>query len=160
MAKSAMRKSEEYEFYFQELGNRADKIFDSMKDVFMMAVAVGFRYGQPLSFAKSAGENIALDYFNDDDKKIMDLVALSVTDDISILLSDDDYQEKKYKLIEEYANGGMKIMVDAFCKTGVDTSELYKFVEAFEGTPTVAPKADITDIIQGALNSLEESTQA
>jgi len=148
-----MRKSEEFELYFQELGNKENKFFDNMKDVYMMAIAVGFKYGQPLAFSKSAGEDIALRYFNDDDKKIMDLVALSVTDDISILLSDEEYQERKYKLLEEYANGGMKIMVEEFCKPVVDISEFYKFVEGFESNADVAYKTNIVDLLQGAIDS-------
>ena len=154
MAKSSMRKSEEFELYYQELGNKENKFFENMKDVYMMAIAVGFKCGQPLAFTKSAGEDIALRYFNDDDKKIMDLVALSITNEISILLSDDEYQEKKYKLLEDYANGGMKIMVDAFCKPVVDISEFYKFVEYFEINAEVAHKTNIVDLLQGAIDSL------
>jgi len=153
MAKSSMRKSEEFEFYYQELGNKENKFFENMKDVYMMATAVGFKAGKSLAFSKSAGEDISLRYFSDDDKKIMDLIALSITDDISILLSDDEYQEKKYKLMEEYANGGMKIMVEAFCKPVVDISEFYKFVEAFEGNAEVARKINIVDLLQGAIDS-------
>ena len=153
MAKSSMRKSEEYELYYQVLGNKENKFFENMKDVYMMAIAVGFKAGQSLPFSKSAGEDIALRYFNDDDKKIMDLVALTVVDDITILLSDDEYQERKYKLLEEYANGGMKIMVDAFCKPVVDISEFYKFVEAFDGNAEVARKTNIVDLLQGAIDS-------
>jgi len=154
MAKSSMRKSDQFEYYFQELGNKENKFFDNMKDVYMMAIAVGFKYGQPLPFTKSAGEDIALRYFNDDDKKIMDLLALSITDDISILLSEEEYQDKKYKLLEDYANGGMNIMVDAFCRPVIDISEFYKFVEAFEGNAEVAPKTDIAAFLKGAMESI------
>lgn len=154
MAKTSMRKSEEFELYYQELGNKENKFFDTMKDVYMMAIAVGFRFGQRLAFNKSAGEDIALRYFNDDDKKVMDLVAYSAADDISILFSDDEYQEKKYKLLEEFANGGMKIMVEAFCKPVIDISEFYKFVESFESNAEVARKASIEDLLAGAINSI------
>ncbi|OJU18682.1 MAG: hypothetical protein BGN88_09425 [Clostridiales bacterium 43-6] len=154
MAKSAMNKSAEFEHYYQELGNNKDKIFDSMKDVFMMAAAVGFRYSKTLPFSKSGGEPIALRFFNDDDRKIMDLIALSITDDIGILLSDDEIQDKKYKLIEDYANGGMSLMVDAFCKPVVDINELYKFVESFENSAKTVPKANVHDILQRAMDSI------
>ena len=153
MAKTAMNKSAEFEHYFQELGNREGRIFENMKDVYMMAIAVGFKFGQKLPFSKSAGEAIALRYFNDEDKKIMDLVALSASDDISILLSEDVHTDRKYKLLEEYANGGMKIMVDTFCRPVIDITEFYKFVESFEGNADVAHKASIVDLLQGAIDS-------
>jgi len=82
------------------------------------------------------------------------LVAYSAADDISILFSDDEYQEKKYKLLEEFANGGMKIMVEAFCKPVIDISEFYKFVESFESNAEVARKASIEDLLAGAINSI------
>jgi len=156
MAKSGMNKSVEFEKYFQELGNSEHKIFDSMKDVFITAATLGFKYGNPIPFAKSAGEAISLRFFNDDDKKIMDLIALSATDDISILLNDEDFLDKKYKLIEEYANGGMKIMVDNFCKPVVDINELYKFVESFENNSSNSPKTSIDELLRRAMSSIND----
>jgi dnd system-associated protein 4 len=154
MAKSSMRKSEQFEFYFQELGNKENKFFDSMKDVYMMAMAVGFKYGKSISFTKSTGEDIALGYFNDYDRKIMDLLALTITGQIDILLLDDEYQDKKFKLLEEYANGGMSVMVESFCKPVIDISEFYKFVESFEGNAEVSQKTDIVGLLKGAIDSI------
>lgn len=59
MAKMALKKSAEYEQYFQELGNKPDKIFDTMKDVFMFAVTLGFRMKKRVAFQKSGGEDIS-----------------------------------------------------------------------------------------------------
>ena len=154
MAKSSMRKSEQFELYFQELGNKENKFFDSMKDVYMMAMAVGFKFGKSLPFTKSAGEDISLHYFGDDDKKIMDLLALTITDQIDILLSDDEHQNKKHKLLEEYANGGMSVMVESFCKPVIDIFDFYKFVESFEGNADVAQKMDIVALLKGAIDSI------
>jgi len=154
MAKTSMRKNAEYENYFQELGNSPNKIFDSMKDVFMFAAAVGYKYNENVPFQKAGGENIALRFFDDDDNKIIDLIALAVTQQIDILLSGEEYVDKKLKLIENLANGGMGVMVNAFCKPVIDTSELYKFVESFEDGSGNKPKVDIASFLQGAMGSL------
>lgn len=68
MAKNALRKSVEYEQYFQDLGNKPDKIFDSMKDVFMFAATLGFRMKKRVTVVTSGGDDISLRYFKDEDE--------------------------------------------------------------------------------------------
>ncbi len=156
MAKSAMNKSAEYEEYFQELGgNGKNKIFDNMKDVFMFAAAVGYKYNKCVPFVKRGGEPIGLRHFNEDDKKMIDLLALSVTNDISILFSEDEFVDKKYEIVEGLANGGMDIMVEAFCKPVIDITELFKFVESFEDGTGKIQKIDIASLLRGAMDSIK-----
>jgi len=155
MAKSSMNKSADYERYYQELGNNpGTKLFDTMKDVFMFAVALGFHRGERLPFQQRGGEPIAIEYFKDEDRVVMDLIALSSTNDISILLNDDSCVERKYKLIEEYANAGMREMVDAFCKPIVDESSLKRFIESFDPGTGQRPKADIAELLRRASVSI------
>ena len=155
MAKSAMNKASEHEDYYQELGgNGKSKIFDTMKDVFMFAAAVGYKYNKQISVMKRGGEPIALRHFSDDDKKMIDLLALSVTNDISILFSEDEFVDKKYEIVESLANGGMGIMIDAFCKPVIDEAELFKFVESFEDGSRRIQKVDIASMLRGAMDSL------
>lgn len=154
MAKSALRKSAEYEQYFQELGNKPDKIFDSMKDVFMFAATLGFQKKKRVPIAKSAGEDISLRFFKDEDENIFNIIALTDTGEMSILLPDDEYRDKKYKIIEEYANGGMSFMVDEFCKPIVDEGAFRRFVETFEDTSGEQQKVSLEDILGRAIESI------
>ena len=154
MAKSALRKSADYEQYFQELGNKPDKIFDSMKDVFMFAATLGFRKRKRMPIAKSAGEDISLRIFKDEDENIFNIIALTDTNEMSILLPDDEYREKKYKIIEEYANGGMSIMVEEFCKPIIDENAFRRFVETFEDSSGDHQKASLDDILAQAIESI------
>ncbi len=154
MPKSSMNKSAEYEPYFQELGNKENRLFESMKDVYMFAIAIGFKRGKKIPLGKTGGEAIALRYFNDDDKKLMDLIALAAKDDISILLADDEIQDEKYKLLEEYANGGMSIMVEEFCKPIIDKDALFKFVSSYEKDEDAGNKKSIEELLLGASKNL------
>jgi len=150
-----LRKSTEYEQYFQALGNIPDtKFFDSMKDVFMFACTLGFKHNRKLPFAAQGGEPIRLSVFDLEDENIFNVIALSHTNDISILLEDEECQDKKYKIMEEFANGGMSIMVENFCKPVVDESEFRKFVESFDDGSGRQTSKSIEDLIGGALDSL------
>ncbi|MEN3005439.1 DNA phosphorothioation-associated protein 4 [Dehalobacterium formicoaceticum] len=154
MAKTALRKSAEYEQYFQDLGNRPDKIFDTMKDVFMFATTLGFRKKKRVPIHKSGGEDISLRFFKDDDENIFNIIALTDTGEMSVLLPDDEYREKKYKIIEEYANGGISIMVDEFCKPIVDEGSFRRFVETFEDASGNQQKSTLEDILARAIESI------
>jgi dnd system-associated protein 4 len=151
MAKTSLRKSAEYEQYFQELGNKSDKLFDSMKDVFMFAVTLGFRKEKRVPFQKTDGDDIRLSYFKAEDENIFNIIALSDAKEMSILLPDDEYVEKKYKIVEEYANGGMSIMVEEFCKPIIDENAFRKFIETFEDASGEQQKASLEDMLEGVL---------
>ena len=155
MAKTALKKAAEYEQYFQELGNKPEpKIFDTMKDVFMFAVTLGFCKGKRVAFQKSGGDDISLRFFRDEDESIFNIIALTDTGEMSILLPDDEYREKKYKIVEEYANGGMIIMAEEFCKPIVDEGAFRRFVETFEDTSGEQQKTSLEDILQKAMESI------
>lgn len=155
MPKSALNKSAEYEQYYQDLGNNNEtKIFDTMKDVFMFAAALGFRNHRHIPIQKSGGEPISLRFFKDEDFNIFNVIALSHTNDISILLDDDEYKDKKYRIIEEYANGGMSILIEEICKPVVDVNAFKKFVETFYSETDQPKKSNLEDILSKAMDSI------
>ena len=154
MAKVALRKAAEYEQYFQELGNKPDKLFDTMKDVFMFAATLGFCINKHVPIQRSGGEDISLRFFKDEDENIFNIIALTDTGEMSILLPDDEYREKKYKIVEEYANGGMSIMVEEFCKPIVDEGAFRRFVESFEDASKEKHKSSLEDILAKAIDSI------
>ena len=62
----------------------------------------------------------------------MDIIALYENireQDLSLLRS--DREDDKYKLIEEYANAGMEVIVNKVCKNGYRLEDLVKFARSF-----------------------------
>ena len=122
MSKNSLNKSLEYEPYFKVLGKPdkdQEKLFNSMKDVYMLALTVGFKNKRRKTIKKSSSDPIKLEIFDEHDKVIMDIIALYENiheKDLSLLT--DDRKDEKYKLIEEYANGGMEILIREICNKG------------------------------------------
>jgi dnd system-associated protein 4 len=149
--KNALNKSEEYESYYQMLGTSEDRLFSSMKDVFMTALIVGYLKDAQKPFKKSGGEPIKLHIFSQEDRNIMDIIALDKTRDLSMLLRENE--EEKYKIIEEYANGGMEYLVEGFCKPVPSHDNLLKFVLSYKKDETTQKK-DILDILNAVSSEI------
>ena len=77
------------------------------KTVFMLCLAVGFEMKKTRPRPPRRSDAVVLSYFNDQDKALMSSVALATTQDHTILLDED----KVYDIIEEYAAGGLEILV-------------------------------------------------
>lgn len=152
MAKNSLNKSAEYEIYFQKLGkgdSEGEKLFLNMKEVFMLALVLGFKHKKKKPFSKVGGDGIKIGIFDEHDRVLMDIIALYENiheKDLSLLRSDN--QDKKYELIEEYANGGMEIIVRDIYDKGNNIDALKKFVSGYN--PDIKDEDDITDIIFGA----------
>jgi len=87
-------------------------VFKSYKDLFVFAVCVGYVNDKrkPLSNNKKQGE-IRWEYLTRENKMVIDSVALSESSDPRLLIdSNQDYLDKKVKIAEEYANGGIDIL--------------------------------------------------
>jgi hypothetical protein len=59
-------------------------------------------------------------------------------------------------LIEEYANGGMEILANNFCKPLPSFDNLKKFVLSYEKGTTETKKEDYTDFILDAVNEVNK----
>ncbi|MGL4913124.1 MAG: hypothetical protein ACRC3Y_11925 [Romboutsia sp.] len=151
MAKNYLNKALEYEPYFKSLGRAekdSEKLFSSMKDVYMLALVVGFKMGRKKIIKKSSADPIKLSIFDEHDKVIMDIIALYENiqeKDLSLLRS--DMQEDKYKLIEEYTNGGMEIIIRDICNKGARLEDFKKFAETFN--PNIDNTDSVVDILFG-----------
>ena len=157
MAKNSLNKSLEYEPYFKSLGRPekdAEKLFSSMKDVYMLALVVGFKMGRKKAINKSSADPIKLTIFDEHDKVIMDIIALYENireQDLSLLRS--DREDDKYKLIEEYANGGMEIIIRDICNKGARLEDLKKFAQNFN--PNIEDNSEsIVDILFSEMSSI------
>ena len=129
----SLYRSDEFESYYQLLGNKSEtKVFPTMKDCFMFALSLGFKLNKRLPLNKNNRDPIPPRVFTDEDMNIIELIAYTSQDDISILIAEEATIEKKCKIIEEYANGGMDIMIKKFCLPSFDETEYRKFVESFQ----------------------------
>lgn len=154
MAKTSLNKSNEYEPYYKILGSKSEKnedqLFSTMKDVYMLALVIGFKNKKRKKIMKPSKDPIKLIYFDEYDKVIMDIVALYTfihDEDLSILRS--DRQDDKYKLVEEYANAGMEVIVNKVCKNGYKLEDLVKFAQSF--SVDIDEKQSAIDILFGSL---------
>jgi len=120
--------------------------------VLVFATVLGYYKKSRIPFTKAGGENIKENYF-EDDMKILNIIAILENKDIDILLN--EKKEEKYKIIEEYAHGGIKYLVDNIF-TGEITSEekIIDFVLQFD-SGNERKHFDITDVIKDIVVDLE-----
>jgi dnd system-associated protein 4 len=86
------------------------KIFNTYKDLFMMAACIGYKYGRREPFEQTS-EAIQWPVFNEQsDLPIINSIALMETRDVNILMNDDETFDIKISIVEEYANGGLKLI--------------------------------------------------
>lgn len=148
--KTALNKSIENENNFQTLGNKENKLFSTMKDVYILATIIGFQRNKRIPFDKSGGEAIKLSLLNSDDKNIIDSIALDETNDITILLEENT--DKKLEIIEEYANGGMEVLYESLLKPIPSFNKLEKFVLDYRKDNI--PKREIEDLLEDAFKDI------
>lgn len=103
-----VRRNREHEALYKALKEGETGIFDSYKDILMMAACVGFKKEKRVPFDHSA-EPIEWDIFSGKtDLPIINAIALSETGDVNVLLDDDETFDRKFTILEEYANGGFE----------------------------------------------------
>lgn len=76
------------------------------KEVFLLAAVIGFKKGHRISIKGSKENYVRTEYLNDEDKTLMNAIAVCETKNLDIL------QDKKevFSIVEEYANAGIKIL--------------------------------------------------
>ncbi len=109
-----VRRPKEQEYIYKELTDKKEfGIFETYKDIFMMAMVVGFLEGNRQPFQETS-EHINWQVFNaSTDEPVINIIAYLETEDFTILY---DYTEEsfkeKVKIAEEYAAGGAKMIYD------------------------------------------------
>lgn len=152
--KSGLNRSDDAEFAFQTLGNMQDRLFDNMKEVYMVALLMGFfhKYKKPLG--KASKDPIRLNIYDANDKNIMDIIALMEKRDLSLLINEEDQFEEKMRMLEEYANGGIELLEKLLFKPMPSYDGLLKFIESYAPENNDEEQVDINSMIEGALKSL------
>ncbi len=149
--KSALGKSANMENYYQVLGKEG--LFDSMKDVMLTAIAIGFKNDRRVPVTKYGGDAIKEHIFKDD-MDFLNVIAVLSTKDIKILL--DENKEEKYKILEEYAEGGMELLVgSAFNGQHTDSEKILNYVKTY--APTISgEKRDLSDLFGSIIDELDQ----
>lgn len=149
--KSALGKSSDMEVYYQTLVK--EQLFDTMKDVMLTAIAIGFVNGKRIPIKKYGGDAIKEHIFKDD-MDFLNIIAVLTTKDIKILL--DESKEEKYKMLEEYAEGGMEILVNSvFAGQYTDADKILDYVKTF--APKISgEKKDLSDLFGQIISEMDE----
>jgi dnd system-associated protein 4 len=95
---------------YEKLCEVEGAVFSQLKDLFLMSVSIGYKYGQRKKLSKR-GKEFHWSVFSKMEQSILNAVALSESDQIRIL--DDEYVvenevDDKVTIIEEYANLGIE----------------------------------------------------
>ena len=84
--------------------------FEQLSHVFLMAACIGYMHGKKEELA-SSGEQIPWSVFSrTPDQAIVNAIAFAETNDLNILLSTDKQTDKKFEIVEQYANAGIRIL--------------------------------------------------
>ena len=105
------RRPQQHEALMQEL--QAEGKFPTYRDILLFAAAVGFRQERRVPFTTASGDPIRSDVLmapGFSDTLINMIAANVVTDDPEIM--DDTRMDERFKIFEEYANGGLEYIQD------------------------------------------------
>ena len=100
------------------------------KDVFIMAMVIGYSRGVKVELTRKEGY-VRFEYLKDRDKSIIKSIAVAETGTLNVLLD----KRKVYSIAEEYAAGGIKLLVDMVLRGGYGSFEKKlesELVEEFE----------------------------
>lgn len=149
--KSALGKSAAMEPYYQYLVKEG--FFDTMKDVMLLAIVIGFKNESRIPFVKYGGDAIKEHIFKDD-MDYLNIIAVLSTKDIKILLEEN--KEEKYKLFEEYAEAGMNAFVkDVFTGQYTSTEKILDYVKKFSPKIT-STKTDLSGLFGTIIDEMNE----
>jgi dnd system-associated protein 4 len=83
------------------------KIFEGYRDILVLSAVIGSVNSSYVPIKKVASDGVLMQFFNENDYDLIDLIAYSHEKDQSILKSDE-----KYEIFSSYANGGFPILLD------------------------------------------------
>lgn len=150
--KTALGKSNDMEPYYQYLVR--ENYFDTMKDVMLLAIMIGFKNEQKMPVNKYGGDAIREHIFKDD-IPFLNIIAVLSTKDIKILL--DENKDKKYGLLEQYAEAGMRIFVkEVFSGQYTNIDRILEYVNSFNPGISVEKK-DLSDLFGEIIDEMNQN---
>lgn len=102
--------------------------FQQKADIFMFALALGVRNRKRSKLIDKKSEKIHVSYFSSEQKNYLDMVVLysNAWDLNSIDKSNEDTVQNMMSILEEYANGGLEIILDKIQAHPENTFEILK----------------------------------
>lgn len=97
--------------FIERLANGPEKVFPSMRDLFVFAAVLGKSAGSAVPFTATEGDPIRLELFYKDPDHVLlfeTLAVLENPDDVEILR--DDRLGEVVAIFERYVNGGLEIL--------------------------------------------------
>lgn len=132
---ASFSKDIDVENIYKDLGKsegKKEKLFETMKDVYMLAFLLGFKNNQKIKLNKKSQDSIKEETFGPENKIIMDFIALYLKKDINILKKDDKSEDFIHEIVEEYANGGIRIISELLGKDYNNLDNLINVIKEFE----------------------------
>lgn len=157
MAKRRIRRPKSQEEMYKKLtsSDYPTGVFDSYKDVFILAGVVGYRSGKRKPFKDSA-EQISWTVFNlETDLTVISSIALLEERDLNVLKDDDESHDKKLTIFEEYAAAGLELVYEAVTKSPQNPeNSFYEFIYESKSEMTEKEKnlKDIFSELGGGLS--------
>lgn len=143
---SRLRRAKDKEEIYKRLVNEEDSPFLQFSHVFIMAASLGFLHGKSEELPPG-GEQIPWSVFSDDaDQAIVNAITFAATSDLKLLLATEEQLERKFEIIEKFANGGISILKDKILDApGKPIDNLINLI--FEMESSATNKANIMDIV-------------
>jgi dnd system-associated protein 4 len=85
--------------------------FESKAQVMAFAAACGIHHGKPLPLTKGTGEPIRYEIFEREGFDTMiNIIAVCFTNDIKVLNRNDEMEDRRAAIFEEFANRGLELL--------------------------------------------------
>ncbi len=148
MVNRLWRATDKESLYQELVDSGEDAPFYKLKDAFLMAACIGSLQEESDKLS-TRGKEFLLSVFSDDaDKAIMDALAFAKTDDLTILLDTEEKRGEKYKIVEEFANAGIKTIKKRLLDApGKPLDNLVDFILEYEDvSETGSEKESLKDL--------------
>ena len=108
-----LKRSKIYEPEMKELINA--NIFKAYSNILVLSATIGYANNRFEPIEKSASDGVLMQFFSNEDRNLMDLLAFIKTNSHKIL-----HNSEKYQYFEGYANGGFPILLKLLDWVGGD----------------------------------------
>ena len=103
------------EIYDPLVDSKSDyQVFSKYRDLFLLAACIGYKEKKKVKMTGNVSDRGELHWemFERDntDLATINAIALSEISDINVILDNEEMLDRKIKIIEEYANGGIQII--------------------------------------------------
>ena len=108
-----LKRSKIYEPEMKELINT--NIFKAYSNILVLSATIGYANNRFEPIEKPASDGVLMQFFSNEDRNLMDLLAFIKTNSHNIL-----HNSEKYQYFEGYANGGFPILLKLLDWVGGD----------------------------------------